>query len=198
VRIFRLLLLSVIILFLIVTAISLLLPSHVRISRAANIHANADDIWLLVDDLHSWKEWNPFFSQVPASEIQFIDAKDDKPAAMKLEGTLIQLKEKKPDERIYVMDTKGKKSVINGWKFISNSVGDSSTLQWYIDFNLRWYPWEKFASLLFEKSYGARIEEGLRNIKKTVEKSRTSFYQNSSGRLFVDLSHFYKIQIIIL
>ena len=197
-KIVRLLVLSVIILFLIMTAISLLIPSHIRISRAANIHASAHEVWLQVDDLHSWIEWNPFISQVPVSEIQFIDAKDDQPAAMKIDGTLIQLKEKKPDERVYVMDTKGKKSVINGWKFISNSVGDSSTLQWYIDFNLRWYPWEKFASLLFEKSYGARIEEGLRNIKKTVEKNRTSFYQNSSGRLFVDLSHFYKIQIMIL
>jgi len=182
VKIFRLLVLSVVILFLIVTAISLLIPSHVRISKAANIRASAEEVWLQVDDLYSWKEWNPFFSQVPPLDIQYTDPKEGKPASMQIGGTLIQLKEKKPDERIYVMDTKGKKSVINGWKFISNSVGDSSTLQWYIDFNLRWYPWEKFASLLFEKSYGARIEEGLRNIKKTVEKGRTSFYQNSSGR----------------
>ena len=197
-KIFRLLVLSIVILFLVITGISLLIPSHVRISRAANIRASADEIWLQVDDMRNWKEWNPFFSQVPASEIQQTDANGDKPAATKIDGTLIQLKEKKPDERIYVMNTKGRKTVINGWKFINNSVGDSSTLQWYIDFNLRWYPWEKFASLLFERSYGVRIEEGLRNIKKTVEKGRTSLYQNSSGRLFVDLSHFYQIQKIIL
>jgi len=198
VKIFRLLVLSIVILFLVITGISLLIPSHVRISRAANIRASADEIWFQVDDMRNWKEWNPFFSKVPASEIHYTDAKGDKPASTKIDGTLIQLKEKRPDERIYVMNTKGRKTVINGWKFINNSVGDSSTLQWYIDFNLRWYPWEKFASLLFERSYGVRIEEGLRNIKKTVEKGRTSLYQNSSGRLFVDLSHFYQIQKIIL
>ena len=190
-KIIRLLILSFIILFLIITAISLLIPSHIRISRAANVHASADKIWLRVDDMHSWKEWNPFFSNVPAGEIHFSDTSRGNPASMHIAGTIIQLKEKKPDERIFVMETKGKKLVINGWKYIGNPVGDSSTLQWYIDFNLRWYPWEKFASLLFEKTYGVRIEEGLRNIKKTVEKGRTSFYQNSSGRLFVVLSHFY-------
>ena len=65
---------------------------------------------------------------------------------------------------------------MNGWKFISHAGSDSATLQWYIDFNLRWYPWEKFASLLFEKSYGAQMEQGLSNLKKIVEKRRTSFY----------------------
>ena len=88
---------------------------------------------------------------------------------MKIKETLIQLKETKADERIFVMLTKGKKPVINGWKFIKNSGSDSATLQWYIDFNLRWYPWEKFASLLFEKSYGVQMELGLSNIKKIVE-----------------------------
>jgi len=176
VKIFRLLVLSFIILFLVITVISLLIPSHVRISRAANMQASADDVWVQVDNMHSWKEWNPFFSQVPPSEIEFTDSREGRPAVMKIRGTVIQLKEKKPDERIYVMEAKGKTTVINGWKFMSNSVSDSSTLQWYIDINLRWYPWEKFASLLFEKSYGARIEEGLSNIKKTVEKSRISFY----------------------
>ncbi len=175
-KIIRLLVLSVIVIFLIITGISLLIPSHVRISRATNIRARANEVWLQVDDMNSWREWNPFFSNVLPSQIQYNDAKENQPASMKIDGTLIKLKEKKPDERIFVMDTKGKKTVINGWKFINNAVGDSSTLQWYIDFNLRWYPWEKFASLLFERSYGARLEEGLRNIKKTLEKDRTSFY----------------------
>jgi hypothetical protein len=44
-----------------------------------------------------------------------------------------------------------------------------------MDFHLRWYPWEKFASLLFEQSYGPKMEQGLGNIKKMVEADRTSF-----------------------
>jgi hypothetical protein len=43
-----------------------------------------------------------------------------------------------------------------------------------MDFRLRWYPWEKFSSLLFEKSYGLTMEKGLNNIKKLSEADRTS------------------------
>ncbi len=176
-KIVRLLVLSVVILFLIITAISLLIPSHVRISRATNIHAGSDLVWSKIDDMQRWKQWNPFFMEVPPSEIKYSDVKDGEPSTMKVDKNVIYLKEKKQDERIFVMETKGNKKVMNGFKIISNSVSDSSTLQWYIDFNLRWYPWEKFASLLFEKSYGARIEEGLRNLKKTLEENRASLYQ---------------------
>ena len=144
--------------------------------RAINIHASVSEVWRQVDDLRSWKEWNPFFSRLSPDEIEYIDTSHGKPPAMKIKETLIQLKEIKTDERIFVMLTKGKNPVINGWKFISHSGNDSATLQWYIDFNLRWYPWEKFASLLFEKSYGAQMEQGLSNMKKIVEKRRVSFY----------------------
>ena len=175
-RILRLLVLSFVFLFLMVTAISLLMPSHVRISRATNIHASASEVWRHVDDLRSWKEWNPFFSELALGDIEYADTSSGEPPAMKIKETLIQLKEKKTDERIFVMLTKGKDPVINGWKFMNQSGSDSATLQWYIDLNLRWYPWEKFAGLLFEKSYGAQIEQGLSNLKKIVEKNRTSFY----------------------
>ena len=168
-RIFRLLIFSFLFLFFLVTAISLLVPSHVRISRAANIKATAGEVWQQVDDLQTWKEWNPFLNKLSPGEIEYPDTIHGKPPAMKIKETLIQLKEAKADERIFVMLTKGKKPVINGWKFINHSGSDSATLQWYIDFNLRWYPWEKFASLLFEKSYGAQMEQGLSNIKKIVE-----------------------------
>ena len=168
-KIIRLLIFSFLILFFVVTAISLLIPSHVRISRAANIQATAGDVWQLVDNLQSWKEWNPFLNQLSPGEIDYPDTSHGAPPAMKIKETLIQLKERKGDERIFVMLTEGKNPVINGWKFIKNSGRDAATLQWYIDFNLRWYPWEKFASLLFEKSYGTQMELGLSNIKKIVE-----------------------------
>ena len=60
--------------------------------------------------------------------------------------------------------------VINGWKMISHPASDSLTVQWYMDFHLRWYPWEKFASLLFEKSHGEKMEQGLSRLKAILEK----------------------------
>lgn len=54
-----------------------------------------------------------------------------------------------------------------GWKLLGGDDDSTTvTVQWYMDFYLRWYPWEKFGSLIFERSYGARMETGLSNLKK--------------------------------
>src|SRR6478672_236613 len=59
-RIVKLVLISAVILFLLITALSLLLPSHVRISRAIDISASKEKIIPFVADLQEWKKWNRF------------------------------------------------------------------------------------------------------------------------------------------
>lgn len=174
-RLFKLLIISIAILFLLVTGISLLIPFHVRISRATNVLGTPTEVWQQVDDMRTWKSWNPFFTSVSPDKISYSDTTNGKPGAMKVSGTSIQWKERKPDEHIAEMKKPGYRSILNGWKCISHAGADSTTVQWYMDFHLRWYPWEKFASLLFEQSYGPKMEQGLGNIKKMVEADRTSF-----------------------
>lgn len=58
----------------------------------------------------------------------------------------------------------------SGWNIFPGSVPNTITVQWYRDFHLRWYPWEKFSSLLLEKRYGPPMEQGLGNLKRLLEK----------------------------
>jgi len=174
VTIVRLLFFSLLFLFLLVTGISLFIPSQVRISRATNIKASSSQLWEQIDDFRKWHNWNPFFIDLAKDSTTYVDSIDGKPKLMEVKGTVVKWKEVKADERIATMQKGNKQPLINGWKSIEQPGGDSTTLQWYMDFNLRWYPWEKFASLLFEKSYGVRMEEGLNNLKKTAEANRTS------------------------
>ena len=172
-RLLKLFILSFTILFLIITAISLLIPFHVRISRATNVLAAPEKVWQQVDDLHTWKNWNPFLSGVSPDSISYSDSVNGKSRSMSMRGTSIQWKDIRPDERIAEMQA-GRRSILSGWKCISHTGSDSTTVQWYMDFHLRWYPWEKFASLLFEQSYGPKMEQGLGNLKKITEADRTS------------------------
>lgn len=174
-RLFKLLIISITILFLFITGISLLIPFHVRISRATNVLATPTEVWQQVDDMRTWQNWNPFFSSVSPGKVNFADTSGGKPVVMQISGTTIQWKEMKPNEHIAIMQKPGNRNILNGWKCISHAGTDSTTVQWYMDFHLRWYPWEKFASLLFEQSYGIKMEQGLGNIKKMVEADRTSF-----------------------
>src|SRR5690349_15463592 len=56
-RIIKLGLISAVFLFLVVTAISLLLPSTVNISRAIDVNAPFDTVYTNLNDLSNWKKW---------------------------------------------------------------------------------------------------------------------------------------------
>jgi Polyketide cyclase / dehydrase and lipid transport len=170
VKIFRLLFFSVLFLFLLVTGISLFIPSHIRISKAINIAETAETVFSQINEPVKWKKWFPGLESAKL----FYEA--GVPKGLMISDSsrqYIRITQKKKDEVVTELRSDSKK-IISGWKIISYGSADSTTLQWYMDFQLRWYPWEKFSSLLFEKSYGLKMEQGLNNIKKLVEADRTS------------------------
>lgn len=173
-RFIRLLVLSLVLLFVVITAISLFIPFRVRISRAINVKAKPDAVWVQVDDMNKWMGWNPFFASVETDKITKLDTSFGKLNAMRLRGTLIHWKEITPNEHVAAMEREGRKPVLNGWKCIAHPGSDSTTVQWYMDFNLRWYPWEKFGSIMFERSYGPQMEKGLARLKEITEAGHSS------------------------
>ena len=149
-RIIKLALISATIFFLIATAFSLLIPSNVRISKAINIHAEKSDVMNRVRDPQSWKQWHPAFmpnDSVDIPPIQILNTRaTDSSIIMELQqGT--------------------RQKVANGFNFIEHPGVDSITVQWYMDFHLKWYPWRKFGSLFYESTYGTMMQEGLQNLK---------------------------------
>lgn len=155
-RAIKLALLSVVFLFLIVTAISLLIPSNIRISKAINIHWQKDSIFKLVGDTSNWKQWHPAFIAGAS--------------APKFPTIQIVSRSQSDSEIVMHLQQPNKPKVINGWKIYTHQQVDSLTLQWYMDFHLQWYPWKKFGSLFFENTYGMMMEQGLENIKALSSK----------------------------
>jgi hypothetical protein len=58
----------------------------------------------------------------------------------------------------------------SGWNIFNGRTPNTVTVQWFMDIHLRWFPWEKFSSLLLEKRYGPMMEQGLDKLKKLLEK----------------------------
>ena len=153
-KLVKLAIISIIFLFIVVTAISLLIPSHIRISKAINIYAQKDSVFALINDTTKWKQWHPAF--IP---------NDSTP---KFPTVHITHKIESDSEIVMYLQQQGKPEVINGWKIYQTNPADSLTLQWYMDFHLKWYPWQKFGSMLYENTYGKMMEEGLSNIKRLL------------------------------
>lgn len=168
-RVIKLAILSFIFLFLLITIISLFIPGNIKISKATNIAADDKIVYTYIDDLADWKQWHPALKNVPEGE--FVVLKD---SSIRVQGTTITILERKNEELVTEMVTVKGRPIISALKVIRHQPGDSSTLQWYMDFKLRWYPWEKFRSLFFENIYGIQMEQGLENLKQLSEGNRSS------------------------
>jgi hypothetical protein len=156
VRLIKLALISIVFLFIVVTAISLLIPSHIRISKAIDIYGPKDAVLALISDTAKWKTWHPAFI-----------VNDSTPKFPKVN---ITHKIESDSEVVMYLQQQGKPEVINGWKIYQTTPTGSLTLQWYMDFHLKWYPWKKFGSLFYENTYGAMMQSGLENIRQLSDR----------------------------
>ncbi|MFV0607160.1 MAG: SRPBCC family protein [Niabella sp.] len=157
----KLFIISGIVFFFIITIISLFIPSTVRVSRATNIAPGNDTVLELICDLHNWKSWHPQWENVVLKDTVLSDGRIITATA---NGVLLTVSQCS-GSMVSVEMLKGKRPLKNQWRLIKHNSGDSITLQNYIDFHFNWYPWEKFSSLMLDKSYGPVMEQSLENLK---------------------------------
>lgn len=168
-RLIKLALISFLSLALLITVISLLIPSKVHVSKAVNVKAPKDSVLAQLQDAANWRNWYPGLDTAkPLLENgvvkgAYFNTDTTHPVCLKI-GTL------NPNGVTALFTGRNMRQVENRWTVIEHPGSDSLTIQWYMDFNLRWYPWEKFASLLFESSYGIKMEQGLGTLRDRLQK----------------------------
>lgn len=157
-RFIKLAIFSFIVFFGILTLMSLLIPSHIRISKAINLSPQADSVFYLIKDKNKWPMWHPAYQQTGTG--------DDRMGKQQV-STVLQ------NDSLLVMDVTNAegRTVRNSWQLHRFGAADAVTLQWYMDFQLPWYPWEKFRSLFYEGTYGRIMQQGLDNLKNLAESS---------------------------
>lgn len=144
-------LISVFFLAAMLSVFSLLVPSEIRISRAVNLPADRPAILAaLVNERH----WHPILT--------------DTAAAKAFEGLNKHVVEQTDSTYVTALTRETRTRIVNRFMIHRTANADSLALQWHMEFNQRWYPWEKFSSLFYEKSFGAMMEKGLVNIKNQL------------------------------
>jgi len=162
-RIIKLALISFVFFFLLITGISFFFPSHVRISKAVDIQAPADSILPVIRYPEKWKNW------YPGADTLALYVADGITKGIRMPGNQVLLVTGYTDSTVTAANgISGDERATMGWNLIRTGRGNT-TVQWYMDFKLRWYPWEKFSSLLLENRYGPVMEQGLARLKKQTE-----------------------------
>lgn len=158
-RLIKLALISFVFFGLLLTLMSLLVPSSVRISKAINLAPSDSNALELVRNEAYWQQWHPAFSAGMATTQQVVPVSET--------DTLV----------VRDLVGRGPHPVRNSWELHRFGATDSLTLQWYMDFKMSWLPWHKFSSLFYEGTYGRMMQVGLENLKAAQRSRDTTALQ---------------------
>lgn len=145
-RYIKLGIISFIVFFVLLYFMSALIPSTVRISRARNFSTPAAILQPYLADTAKWKQWMVINT-----------------------GQINISQEGSSDTALKTRWNYQGREIISGFR-MEQSAG-VTVVQWYFDFHLKWYPWEKFGSITFDKQFGTAMETSLSNLETLVNKS---------------------------
>lgn len=164
-RFIKLGLISIVVFSLLITAISLLIPSRYRLTRTVDIITEKDSLLQQLSIVTNWPSWYPGLDSI---------LKNDKTFSISAVGFYSETVSTRitnvTDSSVIAVSFRNNKEFTNGWLIFPGMRPNSLTVQWYMNFRLRWYPWEKFSSLMFDRRYGNPMEQGLENLKLLLEK----------------------------
>jgi hypothetical protein len=157
-KLIKLALISALLLSVLVTAISLLFPSTVIVSRAIEVKSTSEKIAFYAADLNQWSAWMSDWKQ---NEVRL---QND----TALIGTQMIHFESKTDSSVnYQWVATGQAPYIVKIEWFPLEKGNY-VIHWTFEQHVSWYPWEKFQTLLNEKLLGGKMEMELQNLQGVI------------------------------
>jgi hypothetical protein len=157
---------SIVILSLVILFLFALFTADISVSRIVEINSSKASVEKKIRDLREWKNWNEFVMNPPQREItnstnelgvdsNFID----------MGGFHVSRLESTADT-VFTIWRHGNDSFKGN--FILKEAGSQTILEWTLHFHVKWYPWEKLASMFYDKQLGPEMEKSLLNLQKEL------------------------------
>lgn len=154
-------LISLVGLSLVIFLLASLIPSEMRVSRAITIDVPKDSVEGKVKDISQWQQWNVLVNKPELSQKIFTANKFTSDeltvASLGMDSSLVKTQ----------WTRNGQDSIACGMNVLA--AGNRTIVQWYFDFKVKWYPWEKFGSIIFDNQLGPPMEQSLAQLKKLAE-----------------------------
>jgi hypothetical protein len=173
-RFVKLGLISFVVLFLIITAISALIPSSITITRTIDINAAYDSVYNNINDLAKWSRW---LNNFDSSKFTIVGNASGKGAHLIIDyvnssaKTNVTILESSPSQvRTYWQ--LGQARPLTGDFYFITKANAPTTLQWQFIQKVKWYPWQKFSLIFSDKAFGPFMEKSLDNFKQLLESEK--------------------------
>jgi hypothetical protein len=119
-----------------------------------------------IADLREWKSWNELI-------MNGLDNMKKIYAPLKIDSSHIQkgnfmidLLKAVPDTVITIWQQEKRSFTGN---YILTGTDQQVVLEWTLHFHIKWYPWEKLASMFYDKQLGPVMEKSLLNLRNELE-----------------------------
>lgn len=167
-RFIKLALISLLLFCLGLLGLSLFIPSRLIIPKSIDINADRGTIMAVISDPIRWKQWYPgadsmnvLYSNKIATGLVLDPETGESILLTGISDTLVSA------------ELKGRQGrTIKTYWHAPGTGQPPVKLYWYMEFRTKWYPWQKFASLMYEKVYGTQMEKGLIELKNAAETAR--------------------------
>ena len=171
-RIIKAFLFGAVSLFIIITLLSLLIPSNVKVSRTVLINnTTAGAVYSQTATISNWKNWHPLFksdstkiyiSNVPKGKKSFTVEYNNKHAEIIFSST-------DSNAVKFIVSSPGENDIQN--EIIITPVPSQPNVQveWIAYNKLKWYPWEKLYGIFIDKLTGPGYEAALNGLKTYLE-----------------------------
>lgn len=159
-------------LFIMITLVSLLIPSKVVVTRGVEINANSRKVFDEIRDFQHWQNWQPVFK---AGQSKMTYSADCGMRGSFCEWESNGKKNKllfstmDPNRVTVLLSREGETDVMNVISVLPLSDSNRVQVEWQALTRLKWYPWEKFYGIFIEKQTGPGYEEALNSLKAFVE-----------------------------
>lgn len=153
-------------LFLVMTLISLLIPSTIMTAKSITVQCDSTKLFDAVSNFQNWKKWHPVF--VADSNNITVTKSTAIWSSNKNINKIIVTKNAYP-EFSFLLQRDGENDMENTIYVNRVLEGGNMQVQWKSIVKLKWYPWEKFAGIFVEKLSGAGYEAALASLKKYME-----------------------------
>jgi hypothetical protein len=167
----RFFIISVISIFVVLTALSLLFPADLRVQRVVNIAAPRASVLSVVGDLKTWPEWNQFIRGPGLTHLTISTPSSGAGARLSSDQMTIAETAADSDGIALDWDLKGGKRHAGGIA-VGRLNRDSITVEWWFDLHFRWYPWEKLGVFVYDRKLGPVMEQSLDSLRRYMENSR--------------------------
>ena len=166
-RVIKLAIISIVVLFGLISVVGMFFSPYVNVVRQVEINAPGDSVYNKIADLVQWQSWMIDSTR----NVQVLSAQTKgKGAKMKIGTNEVTITGTSDSSVSSVW--KSERGVIRNSEIIllPDNNPNFTKVQWSFQQTLKWYPWERIGAVMSEKILGPALDSSLANLKRTMEK----------------------------